>query len=54
MLEVLDFFLRDLREAWVLGVDGMYKQLRPDEEAVVPEALGTHEALMELARSRAE
>jgi polyphosphate kinase len=51
--EVLDVCLRDRRQAWVLGADGAYSQLRPDG-AEGPEALGTHAALMELARRRSE
>jgi polyphosphate kinase len=54
--EVLDICLRDRRQAWVLGDEGTYTQLRPEEgpEANGPEGRGTHEALMELARRRAE
>ncbi len=48
--EVLDICLRDRRQAWVLGVDGAYSQLQPDGATEGPEALGTHAALMELAR----
>jgi len=47
--KVLDTCLRDRRQAWVLGEDGSYSQLRPDG-AEGPEALGTHATLMELAR----
>lgn len=57
--EALDICLRDRRQAWVLGPDGTYTQLRPDENAAdqdrnVPEILGTHEALMRIARSCCE
>jgi polyphosphate kinase len=52
--EVLDICLHDRRQAWVLGEDGTYAQLRPDEGADGPEGRGTHEALMEMARRRAE
>jgi polyphosphate kinase len=52
--EVLDISLRDQRQAWVLGDDGKYTQLRPDADADGPEGRGTHAALMELARRRAE
>jgi polyphosphate kinase len=52
--EVLDICLRDRRQAWVLDANGQYTQLRPEEGAVGPEGRGTHEALMELARRRAE
>ena len=48
--EILDICLRDRRQAWVLGEDGAYSQLRPNDVAEGPEALGTHAALMEHAR----
>lgn len=54
--EILDICLRDRRQAWVLGVDGAYSQLHPAGVGTEggasegPEALGTHAALMELAR----
>jgi polyphosphate kinase len=47
---VLDICLRDRRQAWVLGSDDRYTQLQPGEAAAGPEARGTHETLMELAR----
>src|SRR5215472_13467322 len=50
--EVLDICLRDQRQAWVLGEDGKYSQLRPAGSGEGPEARGTHETLMELARRR--
>jgi polyphosphate kinase len=52
--EVLDICLRDQRQAWVLGEDGKYSQLRPASSGEGPEAHGTHETLMELARRRCE
>jgi polyphosphate kinase len=57
--EVLDICLRDRRQAWVLGVDGAYSQLHPgigaeSVGAAGPETLGTHAALMDLARRRSE
>lgn len=52
--EILDICLRDRRKAWVLNEDGTYTQLHPGDERGGAEALGTHEALMELARRRAE
>jgi polyphosphate kinase len=52
--EVLDICLRDRRQAWVLGENGTYSQLHPDEAAGGPESRGTHGALMELARRRSE
>ena len=51
---VLDICLRDRRQAWVLGNDGRYSQLSPAESDKGPEAVGTHETLMELARRRPE
>jgi polyphosphate kinase len=48
--EILDICLRDRRQAWVLGENGAYSQLHPGGKAEGPEALGTHAALMELAR----
>jgi polyphosphate kinase len=53
--EILDIYLRDRREAWALGEDGAYSQLRPEIgtegcAAEGPEALGTHATLMKLAR----
>jgi len=47
--EVLDIYLRDRRQAWVLSADGAYSQLRGDGETA-----GTHATLMELARRRSE
>jgi polyphosphate kinase len=52
--EVLDICLRDQRQAWVLGEDGKYSQLRPSGTGEEPEARGTHETLMDLARRRCE
>ena len=51
--EVLDIALRDQRQAWVLGQDGTYTQLRPRADSKGPETVGMHQALMDLARSRA-
>lgn len=51
--EILDINLRDKRQAWVLGSDGSYRQLHPEEGATGPEAVGTHRTLMELAVDRA-
>jgi len=50
--EVLDICLRDRRQAWTLQSDGTYLQLRPGDAADGPEARGTHQALMDLARRR--
>jgi polyphosphate kinase len=52
--EILDICLRDRRLAWVLGPDGNYVQLHPDEAASGPERVGTHQTLMDLALARAE
>jgi len=51
--EVLDICLRDRREAWVLEPTGKYEQLMPKDGATGPEALGTHQTLMDLTRARA-
>jgi polyphosphate kinase len=51
--EILDINLRDKRQAWVLGPDGGYTQLHPEEGASGPEAIGTHQTLMNLALQRA-
>jgi polyphosphate kinase len=50
--EVLDAFLRDRRQAWTLQEDGTYSRLEPAESGDGPEAIGTHAALIELARRR--
>ena len=51
---ILDTCLRDRRHAWVLGADGSYSQLTPEGSGCGPESIGTHEALMELARHKPE
>jgi polyphosphate kinase len=51
---VLDICLRDRRQAWVLDDAGNYTQLHYDGSNDGPEALGTQESLMQLARSGAE
>ena len=52
--EILDIYLRDRRQAWVLGADGAYSQLHAEPGVSGPEALGAHAALMDLARRRSE
>jgi polyphosphate kinase len=52
--EFLDVCLRDRRQAWVLDSDGKYTQLQPAAEGDGPEALGTHQTMMNLTRSRSE
>ena len=46
--EFLDICLNDRRQAWVLGNDGAYTQLRSEEQSI-----GTHQAVMNLMRTRA-
>lgn len=50
--EFLEICLRDQRQAWILGSDGKYERLFPDAEASGPEAIGTHQAMMDVTRSR--
>jgi polyphosphate kinase len=50
--EFLDICLRDRRQAWVLGSDGTYTQLRPDEHSDSRAALGTQQTVMDLMRAR--
>jgi len=51
--EFLDVCLRDRRQAWVLGRDGKYSQLKPEGHSEAPEAIGTHQTMMNLMRARA-
>jgi len=51
--EILDICLRDRRQAWELGSDGVYTQLQPTGDPEGPETLGTHQTLMNLTRARA-
>ena len=51
--QILDICLRDQRQAWVLGQDGSYVQLRPGTDAIGPEMLGTQQTLIQLTRERA-
>jgi polyphosphate kinase len=51
---VLDTCLRDRRQSWVLAADGRYSRLSPEGAGGGPESIGTHEALMELARHKPE
>ena len=53
--ETLDICLRDQRQAWVLGSDGAYTQLRAvDRGYEGPELVGTHKTLMNIALHRSE
>ena len=50
--EMLQILLHDQRQAWDMQGDGSYLQRKPPPGAAGLEALGTHQALMNLARSR--
>jgi polyphosphate kinase len=50
--EILEILLRDRRQAWTLQDDGTYLQLHPGDATEGPEARGTHQTLMDLARRR--
>jgi polyphosphate kinase len=50
---VLDICLRDSRQAWILGLDGSFELAEPNGTGDVPEVVGTHQALMDLALRRA-
>lgn len=52
--EILDIFLRDKRQAWILNSDGKYVQLHPNENTDGSEGLGSHQVLMDLALARAD
>jgi len=51
--EFLDVCLKDRRQAWVLGSDGAYTQLRPEDGSAAEDALGTHQTMMNRMRARA-
>jgi len=51
--EFLDVCLNDRRQAWVLGSDGAYTQLRPAQDSDSRTNLGTHQVMMNLMRARA-
>ncbi len=50
--EILDVSLKDRRQAWLMGTDGNYTQLRPEGAVSGPEAQGTHQTFMDLTRRR--
>ena len=52
--EILDVYLRDRRQAWVLGGDGNYSRLNPDDSPDEYARLGAHEALMKMTRRRSD
>jgi polyphosphate kinase len=49
--KILDTLLRDRRQAWTLEADGRYVQLHPEGEGDSPEIIGTHQSLMQAART---
>jgi polyphosphate kinase len=49
-LKFRQIMLHDQRQAWDMQPDGTYIQRRPTPGATGPEALGTHQAMMELTR----
>jgi len=52
--EILDICLQDKRQAWVLGANGKYVQLHPEEGATGPQGVGVHQTLMDLTLARAD
>jgi polyphosphate kinase len=52
--EILQIMLRDQRQAWDLKPDGSYVQRTPPPDGKGPEALGTHQTLMDLTKQRVE
>ena len=50
--EILDVNLRDRRQAWEMQSDGRYRKAEPCADATGPEAMGSHEWLMETVRRR--
>jgi polyphosphate kinase len=50
--EILDICLRDQRQAWILQSDGRYVQLHSERSDEGPDAVGTHQTLMDLTRRR--
>lgn len=50
--EILDIYLRDRRQAWVLRSDGTYSRLNPEHTEDEAARLGAHESLMKLTRRR--
>lgn len=51
--EILQVMRRDQRQAWDMHPDGTYVQRTPPHDSEGPEAAGTHQALINLARKRA-
>jgi polyphosphate kinase len=50
--EILEVSLKDRRQAWLLGSDGAYTQLRPEGVVSGPESQGTHQTFMDATRRR--
>ncbi|MCL2701701.1 MAG: polyphosphate kinase 1 [Phycisphaerae bacterium] len=50
--QILRLLLTDHRQAWDLQPDGTYIQRTPDKDTPTHEALGTHQQLMNLTRTR--
>ena len=48
--EILDVCLRDQRQAWIMGPDGMYTQSMPPDADGSVESVGTHQTLMDRIR----
>jgi polyphosphate kinase len=51
--EILEISRADQRQAWTLGADGSYAQLRPAASGDAAASLGTHQALIDVMRRRA-
>ncbi len=52
--EIIEFLRQDSRQAWTMQTDGCYVQMTPPAGAAGPAQLGTHQAMMDLTRRRAE
>jgi polyphosphate kinase len=52
--ETLEFLRQDSRQAWEMQTDGRYVQLAPTAGTNGAAQVGTHQAMMELMRKRAE
>ena len=52
--EILEMMRQDSRQAWEMQPDGNYVQLQPSANATGSALVGTHQAMMDLTRRRAE
>jgi polyphosphate kinase len=52
--EILDIYMRDRRQAWMLGSDGKYSRMSPEGTDDEYARLGAHEALMKITRRRSD